>query len=85
MHELQRRYIKQLRRKMRRDIDPNLLMGFHHRMKQKIRTQKYEILRTDKANRREQQRQKQEQKHLCLGGGENPWCGWCNTIPSHMD
>jgi hypothetical protein len=76
MHELQRKYIKQLRRKRRDQTEDTL--GFMEHMTRKIRTQKHDILRTEKANRREQQRRKQEQERLRLGGGESPWCGWCN-------
>ena len=78
MHEQQRKHIKQLRRRIRRDSHPYLMIGFTNRMQQKIRTQQYEILRTEKANRREQQRRKQEQERVRIESSASPWCGWCN-------
>jgi hypothetical protein len=77
MHEKQRKEIKQLRR-LSKHAEAAQLSGFDHRMKQKIRMVQYEIFSTEKADRRKQQRAKQEQERLRFGGSENPWCGWCN-------
>ena len=60
------------------------VLGWYKHLDRLERGLKYEILRTQKAKRRQQQQSKQQQEHLRVGGGKDPWGGWCNTIPTHV-
>ena len=53
-------------------------LGWYRHLDKLERGKKYELLRTQKNERKQQQRAKQEQERVRLGGSESPWCGWCN-------